>query len=371
MVRSDESWLSVVDAFQTAGVTGDGWYAALDALARATGSRAGELIGLGSANTVPFNWVTDLGPEWVKDFIAVGGGDPAVNPFVRAGAPLPVLEVRSSEEFITAGERRSDRFLNEHVGRYDIPHVCLTPLVKDSGMLVGLAVMRSASQGEIPRAERDTFASIAPHVRAAVLTQMALEHQGAALVRSAMEALSLPVFVCDGKGRVRALTPAAEGLVTNGSGLRLAQGRLHGSTLAETKALSDAIDRAVLGLTRPGAPLAQTVVVRAKDGSAPLALEVVALPRRAFEFGFGARVLVVAPRREAQGARRQVILRAGYGLTGAEADVALELGNGKTPERIAQERGVALGTVRAQIKAVYAKLHVNRQVELTAKLNQF
>jgi len=371
MVRSDEQWLSVVDAFQMAAVTGDGWYAALEALANATGSRAGELIGLGSKNTVPFNWVTDLGQDWVADFIAVGGGDPAVNPFVRHGSQLSPLQVKASGDFVTPEERRTNPFLTEHMGSYDIPYICLTPLVKDADGLVGLAVMRSARQGEIERAERDAFASIAPHVRAAVRTQMALEHQGPALLAGAMEALSLAAFVCDGKGAVRAFTPAAEALVTGKSGLRLSQGRLQAASLAESKALGDAIERAAGGLLRPGAPLVETVVVRDKTGSTPLALEVIALPRSALDFSFGARVLVIAPAPEQRGRRRETILRAGFALTAAEAQVALALAEGKTPERIAAERKVALGTVRAQIKAVYAKLHVNRQVELTAKVNQF
>src|SRR5690606_20389354 len=69
MIQSDEHWLAVADAFQAAAVTGAGWDYALRSLAHATGSRCGQLIGLGSANTVPFNWVTDLGPQWVEEFI--------------------------------------------------------------------------------------------------------------------------------------------------------------------------------------------------------------------------------------------------------------------------------------------------------------
>lgn len=370
MIQNDEQWLAVADAFQTAAVTGEGWYAALDGLAKATGSRSGELIGLGSANTVPFNWVTDLGSDWVEDFIAVGGGDPAVNPYVRTGSTLPVLKVMASGEFITSEERRTSRFLMEHARAYDIPHICLTPLVKEHDMLIGLAVMRSTRQGEIGNRERDVFASIAPHVRAAVRTQMAMEHQGAKLLAGAMEALAMPAFVCDRKGLVRALTPSAEALVTSGCGLRLKEGRLHATQPADAKALAQAIERAVAGLIRPGAPMSQTVIVHATPTGAPIALEVVALPRGPYQFGFVPRVLVVAPRRDGNNERREAALRAAYGLTLAETEVALQLITGKSAECISEERGVALGTVRVQIKAILRKLNVNRQVELVAKLNK-
>ncbi|HEX7043023.1 MAG TPA: LuxR C-terminal-related transcriptional regulator [Burkholderiales bacterium] len=370
MIQSDEQWLAVVDAFQAAAVTGASWYSALHSLAHATGSRCGQLIGLGSANTVPFNWTTDLGPEWVEEFIADGGADPAINPVVRFGASIPELKIATSGEFITPEERRRNRFIVGHVNRYDIHHVCLTPLVREEGMLIGLAVLRSKRQGEISRRERAVFASLAPHVRAAVRTQIALEHQGAKLLAGAMEALSMPAFVCDGNGRVRALTPAAEALVAGRTGLRLREGRLHAFHSHDDTTLSQAIDRAIAGLRRPGPPAVQTVVVHGARGAAPLALEVVALPSAQFHFGFVPRVLVIAPRREDPSERRAAILRAAYGLTPAETEVALRLAAGNTAERISANRNVALGTVRVQIKAILRKLNVRRQVELVAAINK-
>ncbi|HEY8555310.1 MAG TPA: helix-turn-helix transcriptional regulator [Burkholderiales bacterium] len=370
MIQSDEHWLAVADAFQAAAVTGAGWDYALRSLAHATGSRCGQLIGLGSANTVPFNWVTDLGPQWVEEFIAEGGADPAVNPVVRFGASIPELRVAASGEFITPEERRRNPFLVGHVRRYDIHHVCLTPLVREEGTLIGLAVLRSKRQGEISHRERAVFASIAPHVRAAVRTQIALEHHGAKLLAGAMEALSIPAFVCDGKGRVRALTPAAEELVTSYPGLQLKEGRLRAVRPDDDTALSRAIDRAAAGLQRPGPPVTHTVVVRAARGAPPVALEVVPLPAAPFQFGFVPRVLVIAPRREDPSRRRAAILRAAHGLTPAETEVALQLAAGNTAERISADRGVALGTVRAQIKTILHKLGVRRQVELVAAVNR-
>lgn len=188
MIQCDENWLSVADAFHAAALGAGSWLDALSGLAAATGSRSGELIGLGSGHTVPFNWVTDLGQDWEEEFVAIGGGDPAANPFVRAGAQATALKVLTSADFVTPKERRSNYFLADFARRHDMPYICLTPLIKESGMLVGLAVLRSARQGEIGARERAVFTSLAPHMRSAVKTQMALEHQGALLVAGAMEA---------------------------------------------------------------------------------------------------------------------------------------------------------------------------------------
>lgn len=367
MVQCDEDWLSVADSFQAAAIGNGSWQDALSGLARATGSRVGELIGIGSANAVPFNWVTGLGQDWVEEFVAIGGGDPAINPIVRNGAQAPVLKVLSSADFITPEERRNNVFLADHCRRHDIPHACLTPLIKESGMLVGLAVLRSARQGEIDARERAVFASLASHVRAAVKTQMALEHQGALLVAGAMEALSMAVFVCDRLGTVKAMTPAAETLASKGEAIRLKSGQLSGVWQIETTALTDAIDMAADVVTPPGGPRCSTVLMRG-NAAQPLALDVVPLPRRNYAFDFEPRVLVVVRASESNAERTQLLLQSAYHLTAAEADVALRLSRGQSPETIADARGVSVGTVRVQIRTIFSKLDVHRQSELVARI---
>ncbi|UZW57292.1 helix-turn-helix transcriptional regulator [Sphingobium sp. JS3065] len=61
-------------------------------------------------------------------------------------------------------------------------------------------------------------------------------------------------------------------------------------------------------------------------------------------------------------------IRALYGLTRAEAEVAEALCAGRGLEELSQERGVALHTVRTQIKNIYAKLDCSRQSELVARI---
>ena len=57
-----------------------------------------------------------------------------------------------------------------------------------------------------------------------------------------------------------------------------------------------------------------------------------------------------------------------YGLTPAEAQVAMSIANGTSPCDIASSNGVAISTVRSQLKAVYSKVGVNSQAELTKVL---
>jgi DNA-binding NarL/FixJ family response regulator len=69
-------------------------------------------------------------------------------------------------------------------------------------------------------------------------------------------------------------------------------------------------------------------------------------------------------------ARRAAILEAAFALTCSETDIAQRIVEGESAKLIAASRGVAVGTVRAQIKTIMAKFGVNRQVELVVRLSQ-
>lgn len=366
----DEIWLAVVDAFQAAGVGSGSWYDALSALAKVTGSRSGQLIGVGSPDAVPFNLVTDVAPEWGRDFVASGGGDPQRNPLIGAALMTPVLGVITTAEFLPPEARRRNEFMQWQESRYEFRTGCLTPLIKAPDMHVGIGVLRTKSQGDIDPRQKAIFASLTPHVRAAVRTQIALEHQGATLISGAMEAMAQAVFICNARGAVKAMTPAAEALVSAGDALQLVNGMLGSSSAVETRALADAITVAARGDMRPGAPVSQTVLIRSRlDG--PLLLEVVPLPRRDHAFGFEPRALVIVRGAKPAAARIKELLQSVYQLTAAEAEIALALVEGEAPKGIAFKRGVTVDTVRGQIRSIYAKVGVNRLNELTARVNAF
>jgi DNA-binding CsgD family transcriptional regulator len=274
-------------------------------------------------------------------------------------------------DFLAPHEHATNPHYNEFARPWDIPYICLTTLERQDDLLIGLAVLRSERQGHINGGQREVFASLAPHVRAAVRMQIALEGNGAALVRGALETMSIPAFVCGRTGAVQALTTSAEEILRGEHGLSLRNRFLHAFRDDEDKALNDAIARASRGLVQPAAPAITTIIVRGADDAAPLVLDVMSLPSVALEFSSAPRVVVVARGSRGDGARRAAMLQGVYGFTSAETDIALQLARGQSTEAIAQQRKVAVGTVRTQIKSMLGKLGVSRQVELVARLNEF
>jgi DNA-binding CsgD family transcriptional regulator len=284
----------------------------------------------------------------------------------------PLLKVIAECDFITPEEHAIHPHYNEFARPWGIPYICLATLERRDDLLIGLAVVRSERDGHIDNAQREVFASLAPHVRAAVKMQIALEGHGAALVRGALEMLSIPAFVCGRTGAVQALTTSAEEMLRAERGLTLRDRRLRALRDEDDQALADAIQKAARGLIVPGSPIMSTVVVHGIDaGKAPIVLDVMSLPSVALEFSSAPRVVIVVRGSHGADARRAALLQGVYGLTSAETDVALLLARGQSTELIAQARKVAVGTVRAQIKSMLAKLGVSRQVELVARLNEF
>jgi DNA-binding CsgD family transcriptional regulator len=364
----DEDWLSIADSFQAAAVAGEGWYGALADFAKATGSQHGQLVCMADDHD-SLNLLTDVDPELPRAFLAAGGTDPGVNPRRRAGLARPPLTIISESDFITPDAVRRDVHYQEFAVPWDVPYICLTTLEQRKGLLVGLAVIRNRRQGHIDDAGKRLFASLAPHVRAAVRTSLALGEHRSALLTDTFGNLSTPAFVCDAAGGVKRLTAAAEALCASGGALTLRQGKLGAQRVADDAALAAAIHAAAS--PRAGAA-AQSLVVRgAKPDSALLTLDVQPLPRQRLVLRFEARVLVVVRMPANDDQRRTTVLRENFGLTPAEIEIALALARGMKAEAIAHARSVSVGTVRVQIKSLLAKAGVNRQVELVARLNNF
>jgi DNA-binding CsgD family transcriptional regulator len=348
MLQSDAQMFSLADSFHSAAVGATSWEFALRGLARATGSRSIQLTGIGPKDSVLFNIRTD------------------VDPANRARD----LEVPVNDDFAAPGQVREDPFYQQVALPCDVPWLCMSTSKRRKEMLLALAAVRSHQDGHITSEQRETFSAAALHVRSALRTHIALQQDRVKQLVAILQALSIAVFVCDDSGKVRTLTHTAEALVTSGRGLQLIDGEIRASRPEDAKALTDAIGATIPGDAGVAGPLIRTIVVRGEK--LPIVIDVFALPsQHSFEFPrFAPSVLVVARGAAVGDQRRASMLQVIYGLTGAETEIALGLAEGRTAEVIASDRSVAVGTVRAQIKTVLAKVGVRRQVELAGRLTQ-
>jgi DNA-binding CsgD family transcriptional regulator len=276
--------------------------------------------------------------------------------------------VITEADFITPDGVKRDLHYQEFAVPWDVPYICLTTLERRRDLLVGLSVIRSRRQGHIEETGKRLFASLAPHVRAAVRTSMAIGNQRAALLADTFDKLGIAAFICDQAANVLRLSPSAEKLCLADNGLTLRRGRIGASRATEQAALEAAI-RTVSERKAGAEP--QTVVIHPGESDlAPMVVDVMPLPRQRLELRFDARALLVVRPEAGDEGRRAAVLRDNFGFTPAEIEIALALTRGMKAAAIADARGVSVGTVRVQIKSLLAKAGVNRQVDLVARLTR-
>jgi len=80
------------------------------------------------------------------------------------------------------------------------------------------------------------------------------------------------------------------------------------------------------------------------------------------------RVMIVLVDTEKRREPTESILRDAFGLTPAEVRVAIAFAGGRDFQKIADEHGINIGTVRKYFKAVLAKTNTTRQAELALLL---
>lgn len=169
------------------------------------------------------------------------------------------------------------------------------------------------------------------------------------------------LFFLDDRFRLLRWTAAGDAMLGHGGALRTVAGRLHARHGIEDRALQGALTSALAS----GAPLPLTL--QGSQSGDTLSLSVARLGERAMAGVTGARCLLVSVRPLAKPAPAKA-LRASYGLTAAEAELALALAAGDSLRAVAARRGVSINTVRNQLSAVFDKTGCRRQQDLVRLL---
>jgi DNA-binding CsgD family transcriptional regulator len=355
----DDRILALGEHFALAAVDGNKWLPALRAMAEMTGSSHGQLVGF-VPGAVPFNWINDIDEDQLARFVEQERGDPNINVRVRASLNDRPFVIRSEADYRAAGPGPGFDLYREMCDAYDISHGCQTKLLEGRDRFIGLSLNRSRKDGKTDADTRALFAAIAPHVRSAVKIQMALEDRGAALLNGALEYVGLPIFICDEAGDVKARTTEAEALLSAGS-FRLVDGRIDLAHPHDNAALLQALAR------RHRHPLGfETLMFRGDGQQMPVIVDLCRIPAQPWRLSLGSQFLIIVRSGRRWHDAAPAVLRTAFGLSTAETDVALALARGATREEIAAARNTSIQTVKAQLKSIFAKVGVNREVELVA-----
>lgn len=226
-----------------------------------------------------------------------------------------------------------------------------------------------AADGFTPEDLR-TLDLLTPHVTAAgrLARQLAME-------QAVTDALGIGVVLVDDKAALVHMNPQAEAFVAAGDGLSLSSRRMVAGTMAETRALHEAI--AAAAMTRPGLACAESAIrwaasrriqipVSRRAPKVPLTLTVIPSGALMQKLGLDgpaqAAVLISDPSVMQAGGMEQLISL--HGLTRREAELASLIVDGVRLTEAAALLDITVGTARQYLKSVFSKTGAESQADL-------
>ncbi len=270
------------------------------------------------------------------------------------------------DRYVSRSEFYQD-FLIPVGGRY----VAIADVGQVDGVMLGLGMHRSKDRSPFGPRELMWLERIKPHMQRAARLHMEVWQLRlhAKLAEHALDALQYPVMVVDDRARVLLANASADRWLSENGGVCLRSGRLGASHVGLEQRLSRAITAATRGesAVRTGGVLAVPRKASPQNGaSKPFSVRVMPLQagaNLAVNWQRPLALLVVADP-EAPAPLEPLALQTLFGLTPAEARLAVSLADGKTLEEVAQNAHVSLNTAKTQLRIAFEKTGTHRQAEL-------
>ncbi|RYX94058.1 MAG: hypothetical protein EOO28_15930 [Comamonadaceae bacterium] len=244
-------------------------------------------------------------------------------------------------------------------------------LRRDGGVKTVVGFHRPASRGPYSDDELQRTKALMPHMSrtSRLMGETAGLKDALHAARQGTDAHADGTFLLARSGRMLWANAAAEALLREGTGLRLAGGRLAAGSTARMR-MRDLYTR-VLADGRP-VSLRLTTATTGMSAFDALYLTVLRMTGAALATdmaqGWSGKLdsaaLMVMAHRPASRAATPAALEQLFGLTRAEAGLAAQLAQGKTVDDYAADQGLQAPTVRTHLRAIYAKTGVSRLQDL-------
>lgn len=287
----------------------------------------------------------------------------AQDPFVN----LPPDRVVALSEYVDQETLRASEFYQICIKPADTFHILGVDLAAEEGLQAGLRLCRPEKAKPFNSEEREAVERLIPHLKRALQLYRRLNHieLERSLYAGALTQLSVATLLLDGELRILGANPIAENLLSEQDGVRRLEGCLSLARRRDNQRLKDLVGQACAA-SQSGAPaLVSAMPVERPSGRAPLGLVV----RPLAEGGNGddqpaVSVFISDPEHPTE-ASSDVLCQL-FGLTRAEARLALQLANGLSLEQAAAELGITRNTGRAHLRAIFTKTGVSQQTQLVS-----
>lgn len=362
MTDLPDQTLATIGALYDAALDHGLWPEALARLTRLTESQASSfwILDAGSGSLHPTFVSINFDQRVVDDYV---GGVASLDPTVRFLLAHPAATIVHDGMLGPGDDEDTRKYMDWHERSVETRYRLVGQSDLGSTLKAGVALHRADRAGRYDPTDIEQFKVINAHVRRALavgarLGSLATQQQ---LTAELLDQSASAIVLLDADGRVVFMNRAAEQLKDGVDGVRIAADGVR-LALREERAQLQALIGRVIAARRP---TGEVMRVSRPSGRHPYSILVsgVAEPPAALTaFRPAVCVLISDPARSA--GPPPAHLQALFGMTPAEARLAVRLAAGETLQSAAHELGITYGTARSRLTDIFEKTETRSQGQL-------
>jgi DNA-binding CsgD family transcriptional regulator/PAS domain-containing protein len=287
----------------------------------------------------------------------------SLDPFIN----LPLDRIISLDDLLSDADLIASDYYQHYLEPIGLFRILGVDTGQPESLLARLRFSRRREEPPFSARDREVLALITPHLHLAIeiyarLNQMTSERD---IYAGAVDQLSVATIILDEKGRLLNTNALASALLKEGDGLSLRGKHLRIESRSTDRELQSALSSVIRAQQAGETSVVKALRVPRPGGRPPLGLVVRPVPVSEWaegQTGPCAAVFVSDP--EQHDSASQQTLGELFGLTPAEANVAILLARGLSLAEVSQVQNISPHTARAQLKSIFAKTGVSRQAEL-------
>lgn len=348
----------LIDRIYECSVVPELWPGVLDQLAEITDARGGLLF---SARDRVLNWTASASLDDIfRSYVTDGWFARCTRRVCLMGQAQPAFFVE--HDFWTADQIDSNPIHRDFFRPHGLGWSAGTGLRMPTGDNIVFSVEREYGRGPIEKERVDRLNELRPHLARSALVTARLGLQRAKGASEMLTSMGLPAVLLDQGGAVIEANHLMEGLSDQ------VHWRARNRISLMDASANDLLSAALAALDASDDPAVRSFPLRDETNRATMVVHVIPIRRSAHDlFARSCALLVATPVAAAQSPPIE-LLRSLFDLTPSEARVARGLAAGETMEEIAASGGVAITTVRSQLRLVLEKTGCTRQAEAVALL---
>lgn len=334
------------------------WPGVLDELAKLADSRGGLLF---SARDRVLKWTASASLNDIfRSYVEDGWFPRCTRRVCLFGQTQPGFFVE--HDFWTAEEIDNNPIYRDFFRPHGLGWSAGTGLQMPTGDRIVFSIEREHRRGPIEKQRVEALNELRSHLARSAFVAARLGLQRARGAKEALTSMGLPALLLGEGGTVIEANPSIEDLSGHlqwraRNRIALTDGRANELLWAALAALD----------TNPELSV-RSFPLRDVDDRAVLVVHLIPIRRSAHDIFAGSYALLVVTPVSAAAAPPIELMRSLFDLTASEARVARGLAVGETLEEIAAAGGVAMSTVRSQLRQVLEKTGCTRQAEVVSLL---